>query len=256
MRIGVKIGSSLLVHKKSQGGYIVDENFISLAMAQIGTMLSQGNEVFLVSSGAVVCDTSYSSRSKELRAAVGQHKLMARYQSHLSDHGIDVAQILLVADELPANQEHISCLVDEAFAYGCLPVFNANDAVNGEELDRLKEFTDNDQLFLAVCKMLRPEKAIIVTDVDGVLDAVGRVKHSFSYDADLSMASKVSGIIENDGSGTGGMASKVGVALALTDEKIQTIIVNGREEDFLYRAIGQLNNREQSGDNFGTIFYS
>lgn len=255
MRIGIKVGSSLL-----DWGNM---DFINELMRQIWELIDGENEVFLVSSGAVACGRHRNQiRSKALQAAVGQHKLMAMYQSSYwlkqKNDQIrgwrDIAQVLLIADELSLNRQHIQNLIEECFAQGVLPIINANDAVNGDELDRLEQFEDNDNLFLEVCYMLKPDIAIIATDVDGVFDDNRQVIHSYSIAKDLEWRGYPPAPLPEDSFGTGGMTSKVGVAEALTEEGIKTIIVNGRVNDFVELAIKQLADGPTEGYSFGTVF--
>lgn len=252
MRIGIKVGSALLT-KTTLWGYVVNSDFIQKLMSQLSQLISEGHEVFLVSSGAVISDR-VQDRNRTLRAAVGQHKLMALYQKCLDNICRDAAQILLVADELTVNRQHIQSLIEEAFRFKVLPIINANDAVNGDELDRLERFEDNDNLFLEVCLMLKPDVAIIATDVDGVLDDNKQVIHCFECFRDLEARGYIMEPFQDKSFGTGGMTSKIRVAETLTEEKIKTIIVNGRDNDFIELAIKQLTDGPTEGYSFGTVF--
>lgn len=255
MRIGIKVGSALLT-KQAGLGYEIDEEFLSRLMNEVSRLIVRGDEVFLVSSGAVASDSD-KSRSRALRAAVGQPILMAKYRSYAGRYQMppwDVAQLLLVADELKTNRLHIKKIIEEAFLKKVLPVVNANDAVNGTELDRLEQFADNDNLFLAVCIMLKPDAAIIATDVDGVLDEKGQVMHLFSAKDRETTADFYLKDALTAGFGTGGMSSKISVAKCLLEADIKTIIVNGHEENFLIRALHKLEHGQVAGHEFGTVF--
>lgn len=255
MRIGVKVGSSLLV-KSIPWSYVINKPFARRLMMQLAFQINQGNEVFLVSSGAVASD-KHESRSKALRAAVGQHKLMAMYQKYLWEdcrpHS-EAAQLLLVADELTQNQAHIKKLIEEAFANGVLPIINANDAVNGDELDRLEQFEDNDQLFLAVCLMLKPEAAIIATDVDGVLDKDECLINLMDFRDFNYWYATIGQDYSTHRIGAGGMASKVRVGITLAENNIKSIIVNGQTDNFVERALDQIACSPSLGYKFGTSF--
>lgn len=256
MRIGVKVGSALLT-KHDPWGYVINTVFSKNLMVQLSRLITDGHEVFLVSSGAVISDRN-QDRSRMLRAAVGQHKLMALYQRHLNscEPPRDVAQILLVADELRDNRQHIQELVESSFPFQVLPIINANDAVNGQELDRLEAFEDNDNLFLEICLMLKPNFAIIATNVSGVLDHNKQTIHRLSVENDLVASGYVMSSMQENCCGTGGMISKIKVAGTLTAEKIATIIVNGQEDDFVVKSLDQLTKGANDGYRFGTSFVS
>jgi|GEM_PF-860278 len=263
MRIGIKVGSAL-ISEYGTAYRPIDDRFIDELMRQAWELIDQGHEVFIISSGAVASGyNDNQKRSKALQAAIGQPKLMAVYQNsywlkrwnnHFGVCRADVAQILLIADELDINREHIQNLIEECFTHKVLPIINANDAVNGDELDRLERFEDNDHLFLEVCRMLKPDMAIIVTDVDGVLDEKKQLIHAFNIQDREAAANLYFKNVLNDGLGTGGMYSKVCVARCLVEEQIRVIIVNGRSNDFIGLAIRQLNDDPTLPFRFGTVF--
>lgn len=254
-RIGIKVGSALLAEKSVDGNYMINKLFCKTLMRQIAGLINGGHEVFLVSSGAVASDF-HLSRSKELRAAVGMPKLMAMYDIFLSNYchpAIDAALFLLLKEDLTLYHDHIRQVMEEAFEGRVLSVINAHDTNSSDELNRLDEFEDNDRLFEAVCKMLRPDYAIIATDVDGVMDDAGQVIHDSQVIRGMIEAIPLLDFKNETGCGTGGMASKVRVATSLADAGIKTIIVNGRKPDFIERALGQLSGDSNPGNDFGTV---
>lgn len=254
-RIGIKVGSALLAAISITSNYMINKAFIKALMRQISDLINQDFEVFLVSSGAVASDY-HLSRSKELRAAVGQPNLMATYRSYLGNHCHPVreaAQFLLIKEDMAIYHDHIREVINEAMENKVLPVINANDPVSSNELNRLEEFEDNDRLFEAVCRMLRPDYAVIATDVDGVMDDAQNVIHDPDYLNDMIEVIKFFDGDKDRHYGTGGMGSKIEVAKNLSASGIKSIIVNGHEPRFIIRAIGQLDCGRSLGYKFGTV---
>lgn len=255
-RIGIKIGSALVATQSVTNDPIINKFFIKALTRQVSNLINQGFEVFLISSGAVASDF-HLSRSKELRAAVGQPKLMAMYQYFLANHchpARDVAQFLLLKEDLTLYHDHIRGIIEEAFENKVLSIINAHDTNSSDELNRLEEFEDNDRLFEVVCRMLRPDYAIIATDVDGVMDNGHNVIHDPNYLNNMIEVIKFFGGDKGITYGTGGMESKILVAKNLAKSGIKTIIVNGHEPNFVIRAIGQLDCGPSLGYKFGTVF--
>ncbi len=257
MRIGVKVGSANF----ADGGG-VNKIFIRKLMKQLVELLNQGHQVFLVSSGAVVSDF-HDKRSDELRAAVGQPRLMSYFSRELENYWNpprELAQLLLLKDDLMVKdcQDHIKKVVEEAFEAGVLPVFNANDPVDSDELRRLERFEDNDNLFEAVCLMLQPEIAIFVTDVGGVMDDNGNVIHDPRLISQMAELFDIcgSGEAKTIGFGTGGMRSKMRAAMKMAASGIETIIVDGKAGAFLTLAVGQVLCGQSLGYKFGTVVSS
>ena len=252
MIIGVKVGSSLPV--SSDGN--MDKRFIRSLIMQLADLINCGHQPYLVSSGAVASDF-HKGRSNELRAAVGQPKLLAAYLNELSNHcqpPRDGCQLLLLKDDLfdRGNRNHLKRVIEEAFADCVLPIINANDPLNSEELDRLAECEDNDELFGHLCRLMRPDLAIFVTDVDGVKDGSGSVIHVLDANGYVLEPLESESAEMKTIPSKGGMASKVKVAQSLLRQNAARgcVIVNGRCPDFIGRAIEQF---EQSNTGFGTV---
>ncbi|MEO1948285.1 MAG: glutamate 5-kinase, partial [Methylophilaceae bacterium] len=100
----VKVGSSL-VTKDGEG---LDYAAIKAWVAQISTLVKQGQQVVLVSSGAVaegMQRLGWDKRPVEVHelqaaAAVGQMGLIQTYESCFAEHGLHTAQVLLTHEDL------------------------------------------------------------------------------------------------------------------------------------------------------------
>ena len=101
-RIVVKVGTSVLASKKSA----LDKTWVREFARQIASLLRQGREVIIVSSGAIAAGMHLLGikkrpgdlPGKQACAAVGQGNLMNIYENIFRKTGFHVAQILLTLE--------------------------------------------------------------------------------------------------------------------------------------------------------------
>jgi glutamate 5-kinase len=122
---------------------------------------------------------------------------------------------------------------------GVVPIVNENDTVATDEI----KFGDNDQLAALVCNLVAADALVMLTDVEGVRDAAG-VRIPIVRDIEREAAPVAGG--STSGVGSGGMASKVGAARAVTRTGVAAIVAPGREPDSIVRAL--------AGADVGTLF--
>src|SRR5258708_9093683 len=111
-RIVVKIGSTLITNH----GAGVDHALIAEWVRQIAELSRLGNEVILVSSGAIaegMQRLGWKTRPHEVNqlqaaAAVGQMGLVQVYESAFRRHGTETAQILLTHDDLADRTRYLN----------------------------------------------------------------------------------------------------------------------------------------------------
>src|SRR5579862_4169257 len=134
----------------------------------------------IVSSGAIALGMKklgYRAKPKEMArlqaaAAAGQSLLMHAYEQAFDARGLVVAQVLLthadLADRTRANNARaaLGALMEAA----AVPILNENDSVAVDEI----RFGDNDQLAAMVAPMVDAELIVLLSDVDGLLDAEGK----------------------------------------------------------------------------------
>lgn len=216
-RIVVKIGSSSLT--SPEGG--LNKDRIDFYARELYALQARGYQVLLVTSGAVAAGfrtIGYKQRPKALAekqaaAAVGQALLMQAYHEAFALHGIGVAQILLTRMDFSHRKRINNAMMtmEELFRHGLIPIINENDTVSVDEL----KFGDNDMLSALVANLVKAERLVIVTDMDGLYTGDPR------KDAEAARIERVEQIDERimnyaggagSAVGTGGMRSKIDAA--------------------------------------------
>ncbi len=264
-RIGIKIGSNLLTN----GGTSVDKDFILSICKQIVKLTEDGHQVFLVSSGAVASDPK-SYRSRNLRAAIGQVRIIGSYMSILEDHGFEVAQMLITKKYLDDPRVFLRTAKEALQERNVILVINANDVVDDEEVNALGdgidksvcelgeekkskalgEYTDNDKLFAFVCHLLNASIALIGFDQKGLKDLEGNVINTVLPSAFEKVKEYAIGGSTN-GRGKEGMKVKLRVATELATAGIETMLVPAKEEDAILKSVERITSK---GEEIGTLF--
>jgi glutamate 5-kinase len=240
-RVVIKIGSRTLASDAA----VYDR----LARA-VASLRREDRAVVIVSSGAIALGVrrlGWKARPKEMAklqaaAAAGQTALMLHYEQAFRPEGLAVAQVLLthtdLADRVRGNNARaaIKALLDA----GAVPILNENDSVSVEEI----KFGDNDQLAALVAPLVDADLAILLSDVEGLLDSDGRripIVHDIAREA-LPHVRTSTGA----GVGTGGMASKLEAARRATISGADAVVADARRANVIESIVG--------GEDVGTLF--
>ena len=249
-RIVVKVGSSLVTNE----GRGLDEQAIGEWCRQLSTLVREGRELIMVSSGAIaegMKRLGWQQRPKALNelqaaAAVGQMGLAQMYETQLRHNGLGSAQVLLTHADLADRERYLNArsTLLTLLSHGVIPVINENDTVVNDEI----KFGDNDTLGALVANLVEADALIILTDQKGLYSADPRVDPAATFvhtaragDAQLeAMAGGAGSSI-----GKGGMITKILAAKRAAGSGASTVIAWGRERDVLLRlakgeAIGTL----------------
>jgi glutamate 5-kinase len=237
-RIVVKIGSRA----------IAGDPLAPQRMAQeIAEQRKRKRSFVLVSSGAIALGFSrlgYRSRPTEMArlqasAAAGQSVLMRRYDEAFAAVGLTAAQVLLTHADL-ADRERVNNAREALAALleaGAVPIVNENDTLATDEI----RFGDNDQLAAMVSPLVGAELLVLLTDVEGVLDARGRRIPVMTADAEVgSVRSNAQRV------GSGGMSSKLDAARKATRSGASVVIAPAGRENILTELL--------AGEDVGTLF--
>lgn len=236
-RIVVKVGTGLLA---PPSGAVHTRRFSQLAR-DISSLLDQGREVVLVTSGAVGLgqrrlgqkDRPLTLPEKQAAAAIGQIDLCRRYEQSFARNGYLVGQILLTHAGLSNRERFLRArrTFQELLANRVVPLVNENDSVATEEL----RFGDNDRLAALVVNASGAELLILLTDVDGLYDRPPEQGRGARI-AEVEKVNKRLLDLTNDGgsgSGSGGMRSKLESARAAARFGVPTVIAGGRRAGIL-----------------------
>jgi glutamate 5-kinase len=243
----VKLGTQLL--SDSQGR--LDADFIGQIADQVAALRARGIRVAVVSSGAIGAGLRVLNLAKrptdlaklQAVAAVGQRKLMDVWADAFSRHQLPVAQILLTREDVDDRTRFLNLrnTIGAIHELGAIPIINENDTVSTDELVKIS-FGDNDILAALVAHALRADLLVLLSVVDGILDAQGKSVRLIDHvDAarDLVRA-------EKSALGKGGFNSKLEAARQVTDFGEAMIVANGRMDNILPRLI--------DGEELGTLF--
>lgn len=237
-RIVVKIGSSSLTN--SQGG--LSKEKISEHVSALSKLKKEGNEVILISSGAVAAGFTvlgYQTRpitiaGKQAAAAVGQGLLMQSYFEEFQKEGIVSAQLLLTRNDFSRQEQYSNAYstLSELLKRGVIPIINENDSVAVDELT----FGDNDMLSALVSGMIHADVLIILTDINGLYDGNPRKDlNAKKYNFLPEITDELLAVAGDTGSkvGTGGMRSKLEAAKTAISVGVKIFIGKGEGADKL-----------------------
>ena len=230
MRLVVKIGSNLL---RTEAGDI-DLTFLSRLASSVKDLRARGDEVLIVSSGAVLCGAkklNFKSKPEDLRlrqalAGIGQAYLMHLYDTVFSNYGLTVSQVLLTSDVFKEGNEdrfsNAKGAIEEMLKLGAVPVINENDTVAVSELI----FGDNDYLSVYVSYMVEADLLVILSSAGGLLNDKGEIIK------EVKDIGSVMGFVKGAGSefGSGGMRSKLEATRLALSIGIP-VIITGKEDD-------------------------
>ncbi len=235
-RLVLKFGSGILTNPR---GNDLDRRQFSRLAAEVAALVRAGHECLVVSSGAVAAGMSalgLAERPRELAArqacaAVGQSRVMALYGRVFAAHGLPVAQLLLTHSDLDSRTRHANArnTLEQLFRRQVVPIINENDSVAVEELN----FGDNDRLSAEVALLVRADQLLLLTSVDGVLDAEGRVV------PEVRDFGAVAGLVRQEKGhlSVGGMTTKLQAAAIASAAGVRVRILHGRRPGLLRAAL-------------------
>lgn len=242
MRIVIKIGTSNITYNTG----CLNLRHVEALVKVISDIKNAGNEVILVSSGAIAMGTGKLNLSarpsdiagKQACAAVGQCELMYTYDRLFGDYNHTVAQLLLTAPDLEQTDrcEKFKATMGKLLDFKAIPIINENDTVSTEEI----EFGDNDTLAAKVAASIGADIVVLLSDINGLYTADPRSNPDAAFISEVTVIDE--GIMALGGGagsahGTGGMETKLRAAKIATESGCDMIIMNGENPENLYNII-------------------
>ncbi|MDX2225781.1 MAG: glutamate 5-kinase [Verrucomicrobiae bacterium] len=245
----VKLGTGILTDASQHHDIPQMKNLVG----QVAALVNKGrHEIILVSSSAVCGGMAVLGMKKrptalpeiQACAAIGQSRLMTRYEDLFSKHGLHVAQVLLTYPDIDSRtrfrnaQNTLNRLLD----HNIVPVINENDTVSVDEI----RFGDNDKLSAYVATMVRADLLVILSGIDGLLTSLDKDGEVIPEVRKITPAlRKLAGGTRSETS-VGGMISKIDAAQIAVDHRIPVRIANGRTPRILQQIA--------EGKRVGTLF--
>ncbi len=237
-RVVVKLGSRVLVQKTGRP----DTRRMRHIAGQLAALQKKGHEVVIVTSGAIgagmealgMKERPETLPDQQMAAAVGQTRLMSRYEAIFNKLGCKVGQVLLTHEDFKHKVRITNAkrTMENLIRYRVIPVINENDVVADEEIRADMALGDNDLLASLVCKLIRADLLILLTTVDGLQEPTpsGRLRRvSFLESINRNTFSLVQA--GKSSLSKGGMASKLKAAKSVSESGCVAIIANGRKND-------------------------
>ena len=236
-RIVIKVGSNVITRPDGT----LNGTRLSSIVDQIVALRRLGNEVILISSGAVAAGRQIVTPShrldtvsqRQLFSAVGQARLINRYYDLFRDYDIICGQILTTKEGFGSRTHYLTqkhCM-EVMLEQGVIPIINENDTVSVTEL----MFTDNDELSGLVASMMGADRLVILSNIDGIFDGDPSLPESKVIRTVSNDVSDLSDVVVAGKStfGRGGMLTKSRIALQVAGEGIEVIIANGQLDNIL-----------------------
>jgi len=203
-------------------------------------------EFIIVSSGAIAAAKQFVKLDnhdkdvfvKQALASIGQPHLMRIYNENFRDLGLFTSQCLLSYSDFEKKQtkDNIVNTINVLVKNHYIPIINENDTVASDEI----KFGDNDKLAALTAVLLNVDILIIATNTNGIYTKAtihDESPETIKLVTDLSLLQKEIGD-KKSSHGTGGMQSKIDSAAIAKAANIETWIVNGLEDNFMLKALG------------------
>jgi glutamate 5-kinase len=180
-------------------------------------------------------------------AAVGQARLMAHYEDLFGAEKITIGQVLLTHADFQHRIRFANAkrTMEHMIRHNVIPIINENDVVADEEIKADLSLGDNDYLAALVVKLVRADLLIILSTVDGVLDASGKRVPCIE---NLSEAFALVNPAQAGGLSKGGMDSKLRAAQIAIKAGCGVVIACGRDSKVLLNVM--------AGKDTGTLLLS
>lgn len=242
--IVIKLGTGILTQ---DSGAELDYGRLQRLVSSVAKVQVLGLRCILVSSGAVgagMTALGLEQRPEDIPtlqacAAIGQCRLMRRYEDLFQEQGLRVAQLLLTHDDLETEirRDRIRSTLNRLLQIPrVVPIINENDSVAVFEL----RFGDNDVLSARVAGLMRARQLLLLTTAKGLMPPDAKspddiVRQVDDIESVLHYARDEKGELS-----VGGMASKLRAAQEAVHAGTEVIIADGRDPAQLVELVNGL----------------
>ena len=243
-RLVVKVGSALLVGRDGEPR----RAWLAALVAEIAAMRARGQEVIVVSSGAIALGARRLGLAKggrgsladaQAAAAVGQIALAGLWADLFRQHDLTAAQVLLTLEDLEDRRRYlnVTATLGTLLAAGAVPVINENDTVATQEI----RFGDNDRLAARVGQAAAASGVLLLSDIDGLYDRDPRQDGAVRIPVVRGVTAEIHAMAtggSSSGLGSGGMTSKLQAAEIAELAGMALAIIDGQPDAPLATAFG------------------
>ncbi|WP_158975212.1 glutamate 5-kinase [Cellulophaga sp. L1A9] len=234
-KIVIKVGTNVMTNKDNR----IVRPVLKKLVKQIAQLYERGIITILVSSGSVIAGMEVLGKSnikdktqkRQVYSAIGQPRMMRLYYNIFRDYGMKCAQVLPTKRDFSPGvhrQNMINCY-EGLLAEGVIPIANEDDAVSLT----MSMFSDNDELASLIAQLVKADKLIILTDIDGLYSGHPDEENSSLVDhvsPDENLNKYIQDNIKGEAEGRGGMGSKLEYAQQSAANNIPTFIANGKKD--------------------------
>ncbi|ORY75897.1 glutamate 5-kinase [Neocallimastix californiae] len=248
----IKIGTSSICDEHN---YFPKLANLSMLVESIIELKKLGHRPVLVSSGAVGTglrrlnfkQKPTKSRAKvQAIAAVGQGRLMSKYDTLFSNFNQPIAQVLLSRSDLTERFQYINACntFNELLNMGVIPIVNENDTICNEH----SRYGDNDTLSGITAGITNADFLFLLTDVDALYTDNPRINPEAKPIHVVKDLEELHVSISTPGSaiGTGGMSTKLVAADIASNAGCTTVIMNGKYPNNIVDIIKEASEREST----------
>lgn len=243
--IVIKLGSSSLVDEVTKEPKL---SIMSLIVETVVKLRRMGHKVIIVSSGGIAVGLKtlgLSKRPKHLSqvqaiAAVGQGRLIGRWDNLFSQFDQHIAQILITRNDIVdwTQYKNAQNTVTELLSMGVVPIVNENDTLSVSEI----KFGDNDTLSAITAALVGADYLFLLTDVDCLYTDNPRTNPDAKPILVVrDMSKDLPNVNTSSGSGsdvgTGGMTTKLIAADLATNAGVNTIIMKSSVPANIYKIV-------------------
>ena len=254
-RVVIKIGTRVIAQPSGRPAMPQLRGLVR----QVAVLRRAGYEILVVTSGAVgagmealgIRERPTTVPDLQMCAAVGQARLMAKYEALFAYEKMKVGQVLLTHGDFLHRVRFANArrTMEHLLHHGVVPIINENDVVADEELKADLSLGDNDYLAALVVKLVRADLLVILTTVDGLLAPTprGQMRRVSCVE---HLGTEIFKLV-NPGKNAlskGGMDSKLHAAQIATKAGCAVVIANGRKNGVLVSVL--------AGEDTGTLILS